>query len=75
MPQSSPSAVLTVVPAAQATDCCRDYRKDAVVVPAGMGPTTSACTAPPAATVTKDACEGTSSGSVTVCADESLQAA
>jgi hypothetical protein len=38
-----------------------------MVVPAGMGPTMRACTASPAVTVTKDACEGTSPGSVTAC--------
>ena len=38
-----------------------------MVRPAGMGPTMSVRTASPAATVTNDACAGTSPGSVTVC--------
>ena len=38
-----------------------------MVVPAGIGPTMRACTASPAVTVTKDACAGTVSGSVTAC--------
>jgi len=40
-----------------------------------MGPTVSACTASPAVTLTKEACAGTSPGSVTVCGPAGSRAA